>query len=92
MAKKNFDNINTQSLYDKIQEATTEPVIETPKATKEPKRRVNMEFKMSNYEYAQTMAGLKKQNFTEFINSLIEQNMKENEALYNQIKALQNNN
>lgn len=93
-AKKNFDNLNTNAVYNKIAEATAEPipVKETPKSEKEPKRRVNMEFKMSNYEYIQTMAGIKKQTVTEYLNSLIEKNMKENEQLYKQIQALQTDN
>lgn len=49
--------------------------------------RINLAFTPDNYEYVKTMASVRGQSMTEFVNHIIAANMEENAALYAQAKA-----
>ena len=49
--------------------------------------RINLAFTPDNYEYVKTMATVRGQSMTEFVNHIIAANMEENAALYAQAKA-----
>lgn len=49
--------------------------------------RINLAFTADNYEYVKTMASVRGQSMTEFVNHIIEANMEENAALFAQAKA-----
>ena len=50
--------------------------------------RINTAYTPDNYEYIQTMARLRGQSLTAFVNMLIDKHREENAALYEQIKAI----
>lgn len=49
--------------------------------------RINLAFYPDQYEYIKTMAAVRGQSITEFVNHIIGQNMEENAALYAQARA-----
>ena len=49
--------------------------------------RINLAFYPDQYEYIKTMAAVRGQSITEFVNHIIGQSMEENAALYAQAKA-----
>jgi hypothetical protein len=49
--------------------------------------RINLAFTPDNYEYVKTMASVRGQSMTEFVNHIIAQSMEENAALFAQAKA-----
>ena len=49
--------------------------------------RINLAFTPDNYEYVKTMASVRGQSMTEFVNHIIAMNMEENAALFAQAKA-----
>lgn len=51
--------------------------------------RLNLALTEENFEYVKTMAGVKGQTATQYINELIEANRQQNEELYRQVKELQ---
>lgn len=49
--------------------------------------RINLAFTPDNYEYVKTMASVRGESMTEFVNHIIAMNMEENAALFAQAKA-----
>ena len=50
--------------------------------------RINTAYTPENYEYIQTMARLRGQSLTAFVNMLIDKHREQNAELYDQIKAI----
>ena len=50
--------------------------------------RINTAYTPDNYEYIQTMARLRGQSLTAFVNGLIDKHREQNADLYEQIKAI----
>ncbi len=53
--------------------------------------RINMAFTPENYDYVKTMAAIKGQTMTQFLNDIVGQSLKKNKKLYEQAKEFANN-
>lgn len=98
MAKKDFTEVNTGRVYSAIEEATKPQkgrrsysaeekleALETmqtsgKKGVRLP--RINVAFSLSNFEYVHTMARVRGESLTKFINHLIEEHRKQNADVY----------
>ena len=95
MAKKSFTE-QAQAAAP-VYDALINPTQEAPKVQEELRTqgragmklpRINLAFSPTNYDYVKVMAGIKGQNLTQYINSILDAERERNSDAYQKAKAI----
>lgn len=78
--KKDLSSMNTNGIYDAIQEATAAPETEEPK--KQEFKLMSVKLKKENADYLRSMAIAAGQTQTEFLNEILDKSRQDNQQLY----------
>lgn len=89
MSKKEFNQINTDPVFDAISNATAEPAPEPKKKRSDNRETISLVIDKQASEYMRTMANMLNISYSSFINTLLHDHEKRNADLYEKAKEAQ---
>ena len=97
-SKKNFTDTAAARMFEEIEQVTAETqetpetpeTQETPRAKRQKLQRINMAFTPDNYEFIHTMARVRGETLTAFVNEIIDKAKEDHADVYRQALLFKN--